>query len=220
MKKGSCLSIFVDESGDFGFKEGSSKKYVLSFIFHDQTKSIESNCGKINDLPPLHAGPLIRKEPPFENIEIKERKAIWRKFSLFFEQLPIKCSYLVYDKKEFEEQINKMEKRMNKDLFSLLESKNEYLRSFDQITIYYDRGQAPITKLLAKSFADAGINFSFKEEVKPYNYRLFQAADYVSTVKLIENKMQHKELSESEKRFVKPRDFKKTCLNPIAKKRL
>lgn len=54
MKTKSTLSIFVDESGDFGFKEGSSKRYILSLVFHNQADDISGSCQRIKDLPTFH----------------------------------------------------------------------------------------------------------------------------------------------------------------------
>ena len=69
------LSAFVDESGDDGFgKEGSSEFYIFTMVFHDQRLSIESNVEKIARLPVFHAGPILRREEPFDNDEPEERK--------------------------------------------------------------------------------------------------------------------------------------------------
>ena len=42
------LNIFIDESGDFGFVEGSSELYGVSFTIHESDNSI------INDLEYLN----------------------------------------------------------------------------------------------------------------------------------------------------------------------
>lgn len=34
------LNIFVDETGDFGFENGSSELFGVSFTFHDQNNDI------------------------------------------------------------------------------------------------------------------------------------------------------------------------------------
>ena len=58
-----------------------------------------------------------------------------------------------------------------------------YLNSFNEIIIYYDNVQNLITKILNGSFAVSGLNYKFKKEVIPGSYRLFQVADFVSTIK-------------------------------------
>ena len=55
------LSIFIDESGDFGPYEAHSPFYLLSLVFHDQSRDITDSLDKIHDaleergLPAYHA---------------------------------------------------------------------------------------------------------------------------------------------------------------------
>ena len=41
------LSIFVDESGDFGPCAKRSPFYIITMIFHDQTKDISEDISKL-----------------------------------------------------------------------------------------------------------------------------------------------------------------------------
>ena len=41
------LSIFIDESGDFGPFEKHAPYYVLSLVFHDQSDDISDHLHKI-----------------------------------------------------------------------------------------------------------------------------------------------------------------------------
>ena len=43
------LNIFIDESGDFGFKEGSSDLYAVSFTIHESDNSISNELKYLND---------------------------------------------------------------------------------------------------------------------------------------------------------------------------
>ncbi len=43
------LSIFIDESGDFGPFEKHSPFYVLSLVFHDQSDDIGGHLDKIHE---------------------------------------------------------------------------------------------------------------------------------------------------------------------------
>lgn len=45
MKK--ILSVFIDESGDFGFIKGASKYYLITLVFHNQSIDINPNIEKI-----------------------------------------------------------------------------------------------------------------------------------------------------------------------------
>ena len=78
MKK--ILSVFIDESGDFGFIKDASKYYLITLVFHDQSIDISSIIEKIKDKPVFHAGPIIRREYPFQNESIEDRKKYFRRF--------------------------------------------------------------------------------------------------------------------------------------------
>ena len=43
------LNIFIDETGDFGFSQRSSKLYGVSFTFHEQKNNITSEINKLNE---------------------------------------------------------------------------------------------------------------------------------------------------------------------------
>lgn len=45
------LSIFIDESGDFGPFEKHAPYYVLSLVFHDQSDDISDHLHKIHKRP-------------------------------------------------------------------------------------------------------------------------------------------------------------------------
>ena len=75
--------------------------------------------------------------------------------------------------------------------------------AFDRVKIYYDCGQAPMTNLLHRTFvASPGVKVEFAQAVRSGRYRLFQIADLICTVKLIEEKIRVGEgMTASEARF-------------------
>jgi hypothetical protein len=64
------LSIFIDESGDFGDYAVHSPYYIITMIFHNQDDDIAPAISKLNqelsylhlDDLCIHTGPIIRKE--------------------------------------------------------------------------------------------------------------------------------------------------------------
>ena len=65
------LSIFIDESGDFGTYDIRSPYYIITMVFHDQSCDISEPIAKLRrDLSNLgidpdhsvHTGPIIRRE--------------------------------------------------------------------------------------------------------------------------------------------------------------
>ena len=76
------LSIFIDESGDFGAYEPHSPIYLLTLVFHDRAIDISYSLAMLRDamkqrgIPnhTVHAGPLIRREIEYRNFSIVDRK--------------------------------------------------------------------------------------------------------------------------------------------------
>ena len=46
-RKGSTLSIFIDESGDFGELQERPAYYLVTLVFHDQSRDISDNVKKL-----------------------------------------------------------------------------------------------------------------------------------------------------------------------------
>lgn len=211
------ISVFIDESGDFGFVGDASKYYIITFVFHNQEKDISSNIKKIDDKPIFHAGPLIRREYPYENETIDNRRKIFHSIFIFFSSLPIKFKSFIYEKKEFDSDIMKMKAKMSKDIFAFFNSLCNDFKEYN-LRIYYDNGQYQVTSIINSSLAITGLNYEIKREVKANDYRLFQVADFISTIKLLELKAEKKCMSASEIKFINTRYLKNTYLRLMRRK--
>ncbi|MBR2067237.1 MAG: DUF3800 domain-containing protein [Solobacterium sp.] len=63
------LSVFVDESGDFGMNKKSSPYYIITMVFHDQSFNMQDQIARLeNELTNLgykdhvvHTEPLIMR---------------------------------------------------------------------------------------------------------------------------------------------------------------
>ena len=87
------------------------------------------------------------------------------------------------------------------------------------VKVYYDNGQVEVNKILAAVFSTLLDNVEFRK-VMPSEYRLFQVADIVCTLKLAELKLENHMLSKSEEKFFESaRVLRKNYLKPIANKR-
>ena len=81
------LSIFIDESGDFGDYSPHSPYYIITMVFHDQNKDIRPAISRLNqelsylglDNLCIHTGPIIRKEEIYTEMKIDERRRIFNK---------------------------------------------------------------------------------------------------------------------------------------------
>ena len=129
---------------------------------HNQNDDIKSNIDKIKDYPTFHAGPIIRREYPFDNMKMKDRKKIFQSIFMFTLSLPIKLYSFCYEKKDFNSDLLKMQAKITKDVYNFLLDNFDYLNSFNEIIIYYDNGQNLITKILNGAFAISGLNYEFK----------------------------------------------------------
>lgn len=78
------LSIFIDESGDFGPFEKHSPFYVLSLVLHDQSDDITGQLGHIHGAlqargldanHAIHTGPLIRREQDYYGLPLPDRRS-------------------------------------------------------------------------------------------------------------------------------------------------
>lgn len=215
------LNVFLDESGDLGFNDYSSSRFILSFVFHDADEDISEKIRKINGLGYIHVAPLIRKEKPYQDDDLETRIKMFRKFFSFFRDLPIKCKSFVYDKRRFENRPELIEKQIKDDLSGFFKITNHYLVSFGSIVFYYDRGNKMMGKILEDVLNSSGLPYSFKEGVKAEDYRLFQVADLITLIKHIEYKSNDEGMTASENRFFeRPRRLKKYYLKAIENKEI
>ena len=65
----------------------------------------------------------------------------------------------------------------------------EYFQQFDNIIIYYDNGQIQLASILVSIFTSWFHDKFDYRTVSPYEYRLFQVADFICTLSLLENKL-------------------------------
>jgi hypothetical protein len=92
--------------------------------------------------------------------------------------------------------------------------------SFDVVKIYYDNGQVEVTRILSSVFNALLENVEFKKVI-PADYRLFQVADLICTLKLTELKANRHLLSKSEIYFFEnERTLKKNYLKSLGKKEM
>ena len=216
------LSIFVDESGDFGEYKQHSPYYIISLVFHDQKIDISNELVHLEKELSLlgftnhcvHTGSIIRKEEPYKYLSIKERRNILNKLVAFYRQIDISFKCFVVEKKHLDNEIDIIAKLSRQISTFIKENYNEML-SYDEVKIYYDNGQIEVTKILSSVFNALLNNASFKKAF-PSNYRLFQIADLLCTFELIRIKSENKSLSKHELFFFgKESDLRRNYIKKI-----
>lgn len=188
------LSIFVDESGDFGEYEKHSQFYIVSMFFHEQNVDINRQIEHLDNrltnikynIHAIHTEPLIRSEENFYGIPANIRRSIL--FELYYFALKCDISFEVFtnEKCKYTKELE-LEAKITKDINSFLLRYKNYFSRFDKLIIYYDNGQKNITRILNSVFATQNINYEVRK-VFPSNYRLFQVADLICTLELINKK--------------------------------
>ena len=221
------LSVFVDESGVLHQSDDSSRFYLLTLVFHNQSNAIDTLADEFDasirrlgiERMCFHAGPIIRQTDDFAILSWEFRAKIFSLMMGFVRKADFSYHTFIVDKKfanSSEQIVNEIERQ-----FSTFWSCHPELREFDGIKVCYDCGQAPITNLLHRIFSPSFLPpVEFAQGVKPAQYKLFQVADLICSIILIEQKFAHQlAMSPSEHKFFGgPRNFKKNILRRIKAK--
>ena len=226
--KEKILSIFIDESGDFGTYEAHNPFYVVSMVIHDQSidinKTIDSFKSHIANIgyPNLtfHAGPLIRRDGDnYFLLERNERKKLFTALFHLAKKLPIDYLSTCIKKEKTDDEMT-ISNNLSKGISKTLRSNYNYINDFDKIIIYYDNGQVQLTRIIGAIFTALFRNVEYRK-VKPDNYVLFQIADLFCTLELINEKSHSIGISKSEHDFFGPASqFRKDYYNDLRDKKL
>ncbi len=219
------LSIFIDESGDFGEYDHHSPYYIITMVFHNQQEDIQPAVSKLNqelsylnlDSLCIHTGPIIRKEETYTHMSVNERRRIFNKMVAFIRQIDIRYKCFYIEKKHISDVVEATGK-LSKQISQFIRRHYEDFLSFDDVKIYYDNGQVEVSKILSSVFNALLPNPIFRK-VMPSEYKLFQAADLLCTLELVRLKLKNNMFSKSEETFFgNIRDLKKNYIKPLSKK--
>lgn len=220
------LSIFVDESGDFGLNDIHSPYYIVTMVFHNQDMDLSNMISQLDkSLENLdykeyavHTEPLIRREYPYQYFTPNERRAIFTKLYYFAIKSDITYKTFIFHKSDFDN-IFKMEARMARDISQFIRDNLEYFQEFENVILYYDNGQHELNRILNTVLATELASYDVRKVI-PSEYRLFQVADLICTLELLKIKIESgKKLTRSEELiFHTKRDLKKDFFKGIAKK--
>lgn len=221
------LSIFVDESGDFGTNGDVTTQYLVTMVFHDQTKDISDAVSKLDNslrssglgIEYIHTGPIIRREGVFEEMSIDERRKLIFKMLNFYNSVDIRHCTVAVNRKEAQDKVA-LSGRLAKAIKRVLDDYEGFFQTFDKIIVYYDNGQSELSAVLNAVFSLCFSDVSFRK-ADPREYKLLQVADFVCSMELLEIKRSENRLSSSETHFFyKPQELKKAFLKSVWKKKL
>lgn len=218
------LSIFIDESGDFGEKTKLKSYYLVTMVFHDQADEIKENINKFENALQncvfnddcVHTGPIIRREEPYKNLTIDERRKILYCLRSFMLSCKIKQHTFVAEKHAAGTKME-LSTLLAKTFSAFVRNNLEWLQSYDEIIVYYDNGQTELSTILNAIFHTLLSNVEFRN-AKPAEYKLLQVADFICTMEFLKLKMDNKQLSKSEEMFFyKPQELKKSFIKSVIK---
>ena len=225
--KEKILSCFIDETGDFGEYETHCPFYIVTAVLHDQSISIEDQLSGIERYlttlgyphHALHTGPLIRREADYLNLTMEERKKLFNLLYNFTRKIPVNYICAKVNKSECRDS-DELDAKLTKAIKSAVMRSKEYWDSFDKIIIYYDNGQKALKRILNITFNSLFTDVEVRQ-IQPADYRLFQVADLICTLELIDSKIPFGSFSKTESLFFHgSHDFKKEYLRKIRKKEI
>ena len=218
------LSIFVDESGDFGPYAKHSPYYIICMVFHDQSNDLSEKIERLNaSLTALgfpnhtvHTEPLIRREAYYIDLSPNERRAIFSRLFFFARSCDIQYKSFCFKKTEFGDTLQ-LQAEIAREISRFIRDHFSFFQSFEQIILYYDNGQHELTRILNTVLATELSQYDLRN-VFPNDYKLFQVADLLCTLKLLSVKAECGSLSRSEQLIIhSKRSLKKDYLKAIEK---
>lgn len=198
------LSLFVDESGDFGINSKASTYYIITMILHDQSFDISEQLKRLDDeLSNLgykdhivHTEPLISRRGEYCNLSPSERKAIFNKIYHFTIRCNIKYKQFYFLKRECKDTFD-LRAKIAKEISYFLRNNISLINNYDNVILYYDNGQKEINNILNTVFATELTKHETRLAYQK-DYRLSQSADMICTLKLLEERANSNLLTKSE----------------------
>ena len=230
MAQGNALSLFVDESGILGEPASASRFYILGLVLHDQRFTIEPAAKElvrrleeigIKDLC-FHAGPILHGNNGFRFMTCDLRRRIFHRMMAFARQIGFSYHCLAIDKR-YAGDLPQMTTSLERQFADFAVRNRDMFAAYECVKVYYDCGQKAVTNFLQRvTSATLPCPVEFAQAVEPRKYRLFQVADLVCTLRLLECKIGcGMGLSADEcKFFGGPKKFRHSILRYIKKKEI
>jgi hypothetical protein len=217
------LSVFADESGEFG---SQSEYYVLTLVFHEQSDDISGALGRFSDAlraggfdpaHAIHSGAAIRGEDEYRGQSLEARVKEFARLFAFAQHVPVTYKSFRFRKRQFSDLLE-LKGAISRALAVFLRDNAAYFLAFDRVLVFYDNGQAQITDVLNTLFNAFFFAVVFRKAT-PARYRLFQVADLYCTLELLRQKSADGRLTRSDLRFFgSRRALQKSYLAKLKKK--
>lgn len=200
------LNIFIDESGDFGFVDGSSELYAVSFTIHESENSIANELQYLNESlnkqnynGMLHLAYLIAKRDEYSSFSLEQRQKIFWTIFNFARKVPVKLKTIILDKRYMNSK-SQLNKAISIEISKFINENKEYFDSFDKIVIYYDNGQETLATILDIVFA-TNEKVERRIEFDHIKKRLFQVSDMLTFIDKLDYKYHNNMLFTKAERY-------------------
>lgn len=218
------LNIFVDETGEFGFGNGASELYGVSFTFHEQNNDIMTELNTLNDrlnkigyTNMIHMADLIMKRGDYSKFSIDTRKNIFKAIYHFSRKIKVKYKTIIIDKR-YANNNRVFKQQLSYEINKMIKDNEKYFDKFDQIVMYYDNGQEVLGTMLDSIFLKFN-NFEHRIDFDHKEKRLFQVSDMLTYIDKYDYKYKNKmTFTKSEKYFFTKEEMRK-IIRELNKKR-
>lgn len=181
------LNIFVDETGEFGFANGSADFYGISFTFHEHEDDISIELAELNKrlerigyTKMIHMADLIMHRGDYAKFDMRIRKSIFNAIYQFSRKIPVKYYTIIVDKK-YTDNGDVLRRKIINEINQMIKNHEDYLKRFDRIVLYYDNGQEPLGYILESLFIRFD-GFEHKADFDHKEKRLFQVSDMLTYI--------------------------------------
>ena len=217
------LSVFCGEAGQ---QDMSAGYYLLTLVLHDQSDSLDPYVADYeahvarNGLPDIafHMKDLLHGHGDYEDVGQSVRKKLLIHFNIFMQKAPIRYRTFVYA--SYDTDARTLSARMRRDIVNFVFDNLGWFQSFETVIIFYDDGQASVTRALHEAFDYLlGTGVANYRLISYQNRRLAQAADYFCSIELAALRYGRGEESSTYRKFYGLRgDFKRNFLKQARRK--
>ena len=223
------LSLFVDESGDFGLYKPDTPFYIVAMVFHDQSSPISQQMRDLdsdlisNNLrtSSIHTRPLLRHEDEYRNLTVQEQRYLLSRLYLFAKKCNLRYKVFVFDRRTCRAP-GELARKASREITGFIQDSHALFASYDRTILYYDDGQKQLANILAG--ADDLISNIDHRHLDPTDYRLYrlaQVADLACCLELTKLHFDANQPTTSERCvFGNARDFRKSFYKTFQKKQL
>lgn len=225
------LSIYVDESGNFGDVGDPARYCMVTLVFHDDGTDISSyvreyrngvfNAGADPESMSFHTAPLIRQEDQFAAMNRHTRGRIFYQMLSLARKCDVRYKSFWVDTKFVSSDLQ-IVNTLRGQIEEFVATHRELFSSVESVDLYYDAGQKGVTRILEALVSSCPCPVRVVQGAIQKDYLLLQVADFLCTLKLIALRADVGiPFNSSEKKFFgSARDFKRNVLRKIAGKEL